>query len=327
MPTPALTLGVMTYNYGRYIGQAIESVLAQSRPDWEMVISDDASTDDTAEIVRPYLSDPRISYVRHAQNLGQAGNWAFLLDQGTAPVMTVLHADDFWLPGMLEAALTAFEANDSLDLYYTNWWRQIKGQPQREVVTEEKGHTATGHQEYRRQVRQYTAHISAAFMSRRAVNAAGRPDPTLKMLVDYEYFLRVLLHARQVTATDQPLAVYRAHASNATAEGTATGLLVREKERMPDICAQHVQHFPALRDCLPAVRRHMASNIFTGAVGLAVQGDVMAARELMTRAVRLTPTVLCGPRLLDYLICRPAPLPTRLFRLLHRGRCAVLTGA
>ena len=327
MATPAVTIGLMTHNYGRYIAEAIESVLAQDRDDWEIVISDDASTDGTADVVRPYLADPRLTYVRHEANLGQAGNWAFLLDQGRAPVLAVLHADDHWLPGMLEAALPAFEADPRLDVFYTNWWRQIEGRPAREAATDEAPHTGTGHDEYRRQVRKYTAHVSATFMTRRTVEAAGRPDPTLKMLVDYEYFLRVLLHARQVTATGTPLAVYRAHVANATAEGTASGLLLREKERMPDLCARQVRDFPALRGCLPAVRRHMAGDIFTGAVTAAMQGDVRAGRERMAGAVRLNPALLCGPRLLDFLLCRPGRLPAGLLRRLHPQRAAALTEA
>ena len=62
---------IPTYNFAKYIGKAIESVMLQTYPFWELIIVDDGSTDDTKEVVANYLSDKRIFYY-HQENAGQA---------------------------------------------------------------------------------------------------------------------------------------------------------------------------------------------------------------------------------------------------------------
>ncbi len=320
--TPAITIGIMTRNYARYVGQAVESVLSQERTDWELFISDDASTDDTPQVVAPYLSDPRIRYVRHEQNLGQASNWRFLLAQGTAPVVTVLHADDFWLPGTLNTALTAFASDSDLDLLYGNWQRMVEGRVEEHPWKTEAAHRMAGMEEFRYQITRHTWLPSAAFLSRRIIETTGWPNPELRMLVDTEYFLRAALRARVVQALPQPLMVYRVHPANATAEGNSNGLLTAEKERMPEIFAAELENVPALHGCIKIMRRHNARLIFSEGVGQVTFGCLSTGRALMRRALRLDPSlfIFCPKLLPDYVLslCGPVSLP--LYRCLHRRR-------
>ena len=57
-----------SYNTAKYIGESIDSVLAQTYSDWELIIVDDCSTDNTDEVVSKYLSDPRIRYLKNEKN-------------------------------------------------------------------------------------------------------------------------------------------------------------------------------------------------------------------------------------------------------------------
>ena len=69
----AISVGMPVYNGERYLASAIESVLAQTFDDFELLIADNASTDDTEAICRDFASrDPRIRYTRHAENIGAA---------------------------------------------------------------------------------------------------------------------------------------------------------------------------------------------------------------------------------------------------------------
>ena len=67
---PKFSVVMVNYNNGRYIGQAIESVLNQTFGDWELVIVDDCSTDDSVDVIRRYLTDNRIRLIRHDTNRG-----------------------------------------------------------------------------------------------------------------------------------------------------------------------------------------------------------------------------------------------------------------
>jgi len=90
------------YKAARYIGQAIESVQAQTLTDWEMIIVDDASPDETAEVVKRYLDDPRIRLIRSERNRGECGARNLALEAAQGEWIAVLDADDWFAPERLE---------------------------------------------------------------------------------------------------------------------------------------------------------------------------------------------------------------------------------
>lgn len=98
---PTVSVCIPTYNTGRYLPFAIESVLRQDFQDYELIICDDASTDNTAEICQSYR-DPRIRYIQTAGKSGQSGNFNRCLNEARGEFVTLLHADDYFLPGFLE---------------------------------------------------------------------------------------------------------------------------------------------------------------------------------------------------------------------------------
>lgn len=91
-----------TYNCAAYIGAAIASVQAQTYENWELIIVDDASTDQTADVIAPFLTDQRILYHRMERNQGPASvrNQALCLAKGA--YIAFLDSDDLWLPEKLE---------------------------------------------------------------------------------------------------------------------------------------------------------------------------------------------------------------------------------
>ncbi|HXF41557.1 MAG TPA: glycosyltransferase [Blastocatellia bacterium] len=97
---PKVSVCIPTYNTARYLADAIDSVLAQEFTDFELVICDNASTDETPEICRRY-TDSRIRYVRFAELTNQAGNFNRCLNEARGEFITLLHADDYFLPGFL----------------------------------------------------------------------------------------------------------------------------------------------------------------------------------------------------------------------------------
>jgi len=98
------------HNGERYLAQTIESVLDQDFHDYELVICDDASTDATPEICRRYR-DARIRYVRFAERGGQASNFNRCFEESRGTLVTLLHADDFYLPGLLTRRVSQLEGH------------------------------------------------------------------------------------------------------------------------------------------------------------------------------------------------------------------------
>lgn len=104
MSQPRVTVVIPTYNRADFLKQAIESVLAQTYADFNLLISDNASADNTEQIVASF-HDPRICYRRHKQNLGMIGNYRFVLTHPQTEFIAYLSDDDLYKPEMLSTAI------------------------------------------------------------------------------------------------------------------------------------------------------------------------------------------------------------------------------
>jgi glycosyltransferase involved in cell wall biosynthesis len=101
--TPAVSIGLPVYNGADFLGAAIESHLAQTFGDFELVISDNASTDATEELCRSYArADARVRYVRQDQNIGANANYNTVVNLSRAPLFRWAADDDLVLPDYLE---------------------------------------------------------------------------------------------------------------------------------------------------------------------------------------------------------------------------------
>jgi len=100
------SIGMPVYNGSKFISFAIESLLNQSFSDFELIISDNASTDATEEICRFYAKkDSRIRYYRQEINIGAISNFKFVLDSAISPHFMWAAADDIWHPEWIEKLL------------------------------------------------------------------------------------------------------------------------------------------------------------------------------------------------------------------------------
>jgi hypothetical protein len=114
-----VTIGMPAYNGGRYLAKALDSLLAQEYQSWELVISDDCSTDDTEQVARAYAGrDARISYVRQPTNLGEMANFNFALGQARGPYFMWAADHDMWQPTFISSCVAALEAKPQAVLAY-----------------------------------------------------------------------------------------------------------------------------------------------------------------------------------------------------------------
>jgi glycosyltransferase involved in cell wall biosynthesis len=99
--SPLVSVLMPTYNYGRYLDEAIQSVLAQTYSNFELIVVDNNSTDNTEEIVNKYLGDQRFSFHRNPRNLGLVGNWNKCVEYAKGEYIKFLMADDKFKPELL----------------------------------------------------------------------------------------------------------------------------------------------------------------------------------------------------------------------------------
>lgn len=107
---PSLTIGLPVYNGERYLRQALDALLAQTYTDFELIISDNASTDGTAAICREYVGrDPRIRYIRQEVNVGAAPNHNLLVPEARGRYFKWASHDDLYAPELIRRCVQVLE--------------------------------------------------------------------------------------------------------------------------------------------------------------------------------------------------------------------------
>ena len=110
-----------SYNTANYIAGSIESVLNQSYTNWELIIVDDASTDNTDIIVEQYLKDKRIKYLKNERNSGAAVSRNKAIANASGRWIAFLDSDDLWSESKLEKQISFMEKNKYY-FSYTNYY-------------------------------------------------------------------------------------------------------------------------------------------------------------------------------------------------------------
>lgn len=116
-----------SYNTGRYIEESINSILAQTHKNWELIIVDDCSTDNTDEVVAAYLTDSRIRYIKNETNSGAAVSRNRALREAKGKWIAFLDSDDLWEPQKLEKQI-AFMKSNGYAFSYTDYMIQLNGE-------------------------------------------------------------------------------------------------------------------------------------------------------------------------------------------------------
>jgi GT2 family glycosyltransferase len=191
-----LTVAVPTCNGAAHLAEALRSIVAQQGTDFELVISDDRSDDDTLAVVKTAVGD-RARIKVNSERLGLAGNWNRCVALARTPLLAIFHQDDRMKPGHLTAHVAAFAADDSVGLV-TSASDVIdeRGLPVAEIVVERGGlgpvdcvyepgrlarAMATGN----------PLRCSAVSLRVAAFAETGGFDPAYHYVVDWDFWLRV----------------------------------------------------------------------------------------------------------------------------------------
>lgn len=122
MSTPTVTVCIPTYNYAHYLPAVIASVLDQTFEDFELLIADDASSDDTEQVVARFLDDPRVRFLPNQQNNGMFANFNRCTAEARGEYIKFLMADDWLAPRFLEETVALLDARRELEFCTVGAW-------------------------------------------------------------------------------------------------------------------------------------------------------------------------------------------------------------
>jgi glycosyltransferase involved in cell wall biosynthesis len=214
MNDPRVSVIVPCRNYGRFLAEALDSVLGQSIRDVEILLFNDGSTDETDGVARRYARDGRVTYIpQRRRGLAVTRNAGLRLARGR--YVQFLDADDALHPDKLARQVTVLEADPTLAATYCPHLaidaagRQISDPiPWRPISTEAPAHDLLVQWER-------DLHIPpVCFLFRRAALEGLSFDESLPTHEEWDLYLRLAARGGRLHATSEPLASYRLHAGS-----------------------------------------------------------------------------------------------------------------
>jgi glycosyltransferase involved in cell wall biosynthesis len=211
MADPLVSVCLPVYNGARFLEAAVQSVLAQTYPHFELQVFDDASTDGSWELLQG-IRDPRITLHRNERNLGPEANWNQALAAARGKYIKLFHQDDLLAPECLEKQVRALEDHPAAVLAFCR--RHIIRPDGRRLMTR-GGPWGTGlvsaSQAFRRCLLAGTNLIgepSAVLFRSEAGKRIGGFDGSIPYLIDLDFWLR-LMDAGDAWSIGEPLASFR----------------------------------------------------------------------------------------------------------------------
>jgi len=282
---PIISVVIPSYNAASYIGRAVSSALAQTCRDIEVIVVDDGSTDDTAQVVGG-CADHRVCYLRQAHGeRSTARNTGIGASSGD--YVAFLDADDWWRPEKLERQLALFDRNPALGAVHC--WLQLVGPTDKPLRVLRGGHTASDPNGAFVFDQLLLGNIggpgSSLMVSRELIKTIGGFKPGIAYGEDWDFCLRVA-HQSQIGFAPEPLVFYRMH-----------GVFMPEKMdrlKMQEAVVVVVRDALALHgipEADPLARKALARVFCQGGLVDAGVGNYASASRRLTEAMLLDPSI------------------------------------
>jgi glycosyltransferase involved in cell wall biosynthesis len=235
---PAVSIITPAFNAAPFLGHTIESALAQTFQDFELLIADDGSRDDTVELAREWARrDPRVSVLTGA-NGGTSAARSRAMQRARGSYFALLDSDDIWFPTFLAAQMAIFDRHPEADLVTGNAYNlggPFDGQP---LIPVTAGCTPLSLLDI---IENENAVCIMSVFRRSVFDRLGGFDADLWYAEDYDYWMRAALAGFTFIRNPAPLALYRRRGESKSADEAASlrgGIRVLERARA------HCDHLP-----------------------------------------------------------------------------------
>jgi glycosyltransferase involved in cell wall biosynthesis len=267
---PRVAVIVPAYGVAHLLGEALDSLRAQSMTDWECVVIDDGARDDVSGAVAPYLADPRIRFLK-TDNRGVSAARNRAVAATSAPYIALLDGDDLYRPDYLASTVAVLDADADARLVTCNA-RMFGAVPHERLCFNRRQGSGDGTTGSLGDVldRGFLVYIGSTF--RRAdFERIGGFDESMTHAEDFDLWVRLLLlggHARYVDAV---LGEYRVRPSSASASAAR---MIRGNLRVYEKALAHLGEGPEAGIAHRMIAENHAELAFEEAVTQVAEGDV-----------------------------------------------------
>ncbi len=237
---PKVSIVLPNYNYARYLDERIQSLLNQTYKDFELIILDDASTDNSIEVIEKYTADPRVKTKYFSENSGLPyQRWNDGADMAEGEYLLIAGADDSCHPTLLEKLVDKLDNHPSLGLVYSQSWEiNSEGKHLRlakkrwtDSLNKErwqKDFIDSGKNEIEYLLFACTIpNASAVLMRRQVFIEAEKFNAKMRLAADWMLWLKMLMIS-DIAFIAEPLNYFRQHEDTVTSKAIKSGLIVEE---------------------------------------------------------------------------------------------------
>ena len=231
---------VPNYNHGKYLRRRVESILAQRYQDFELILLDDCSTDESREILRAYAGDARVRVEFNAQNSGTPfKQWNKGVRMARGKYVWMAESDDYADERLLERLVAVLEAEPEVAFAYCRSWRvgeedEEMGYADSYLERLDAQHwkqdfVADGREECRRYFVMCAPvwNASAVVFRKEVYERVGMADERMRVSADYKVWAKMAMEGK-IGYVGEPLSYYRTHLENVRTRTDAGGVLLAE---------------------------------------------------------------------------------------------------
>lgn len=265
------------YNGARWIGKAIESVLAQTYKNFEFIIIDDGSTDNSHEIIASYMGDERISYI-YQKNRGFSATINRGITESNGCLIGFIGQDDQWVINKLELQVRKFDKHEDTALVYSSFY-YIDLEDQIIGMAKPKVHTSLSKKEMIKHLFQNNfIGFETVLLQRKCFDTAGLFDERLVGFSDHDMWLRVA-GLFKIEFLDQFLVKKRLH----RLQLSSTNDVLKDRFRL---VINAIDRFPFLKD---VGRQKLAAIYYSWGVTLLKKGNTEQGKQILLKAIKCQP--------------------------------------
>lgn len=238
--SPTITICIPNFNHGKLLGQTLDAVFSQNLDGVKVLVSDNASSDDSLSVIDTFRHQPQLRVLRQDSTIPMASNWNTVVKAADTPWIIMLCSDDLLLPSALSQLKQAAQTPDVQAIFF-EYDFLVEEQRIKKTPFYQTSAMISGQRQAEIFLKGNNYPLSACMFKRDLLQGIGWFDESKAFCTDWHAWLKMSAAANQVLYIKEPLLLYRQHAENETHRCVRDQVALEEVIKMKtDFISEHV---------------------------------------------------------------------------------------